>query len=250
MSPARATALLLLALAAPGAAGADERQAARETEFDGLRLVDAGDPRQGVRYGYVEVDTRPSEGIYLCGAMRRDEAAGAASTVSGALSNLPDAALARLRLRYVVLCGGATEAGKSIGGVPVAPLNLLMLDGSGDAASLQHRTLHELYHLLEYRFGGIGDADWGGQFGGGYSNQYPGLLRKAPLGSGRSGFVTSYGETYAHEDRAELFAYLVLAPREVADLVRRRNDAVLKRKADFLGDKCERSIGLTLALPR
>ncbi|MGH8481263.1 MAG: hypothetical protein ACRES8_02245, partial [Nevskiaceae bacterium] len=129
------------------------------------------------------------------------------------------------------------------------PLDLLVLDGSGDAASLQHRTLHELYHLLEYRFGGIGDADWVGQFGGGYSNRYPGLLRKAPVGSGNPGFVTSYGETYAHEDRAELFAWLVLAPREVAELVRRRNDTVLKRKADFLSDKCARVLGLAIALP-
>jgi hypothetical protein len=248
MSARLALALLALAVAAPAGA-ADERQAARDTEFDGLRLVDSGG-RQGVVFGYVEQDTRPSEGIYVCGAMRRDEAAAAASTVAGALSNLPDAALARVRLRYVVVCNGVTEASKSIGGIPVAPLNLLVLDGSGDAASLQHRTLHELYHLLEYRFGGMGDADWSAQFGGGYSNQYPGLLRKTPLGSGKRGFVTAYGETYAHEDRAELFTYLILAPRDVADLIGRTGDDVLRRKAGFLSDKCQRTIGLAIAAPR
>jgi hypothetical protein len=245
----RAAAALALTLAAacPAAGAADERQAARDTEFDGLRLLP--EAPAGIQFGYVEVDTRPSEGMYTCGALRRDDAQSAAATVAAALQGLPDAALARLRLRYVVLCGGATAAGQSIGGIPVPPLNLLMLDGTGDSASLQHRTLHELYHLLEYRSGGIGDSEWTGQFDG-YSNRYPGLLTKAALGSGKPGFVTSYGETHPHEDRAELFAYLLLAPRAVADLISRRGDTVLKRKVDYLSDKCERAIGLAIGLPR
>ena len=242
--------LLALALAlGPAAAPAhtDERQAARETEFDGLRLL--GAPARGVHFGYVEADTRPSEGMYTCGALRRDDAQSAASTVAGALQNLPDSALARLRLGYVVLCGGVTAAGQSIGGVPSAQHGLLMLDVS-DGGSLQHRTLHELYHLLEFRFGGIGDAEWTGQFGGGYTNRYPGLMRKAPLGTGKPGFINSYGETYPYEERAELFAYMVLAPGEIADLIRRNGDEVLRRKASYVVDKCQRAIGLAVALPR
>lgn len=247
---ARRALLLALGLAAAVPAGAshgDERQAARDTEFDGLRLL-AGGPA-GVHFGYVEVATRPSEGMYTCGALRRDDAEAAAATVAGALQHLPDTALAAVRLRYVVLCGGATAAGQAIGGIPSAPHGLLMLDASGDAASLQHRTLHELYHLLEYRAGGMGDAGWTSQFGGGYSNEYPGLLRKTPPGSGKAGFLTAYGETYPHEDRAELFAWLVLAPREVADVIRRRGDTVLRRKVDFISDKCQRVLGLAVALP-
>ncbi len=242
-----ATLLLALLPLAAAAQSPAESQAARDTEFDGLRLVDGS--HRGVQFGYVTAEMRPSEGAYVCGAMRRDEAAAAASVVGAGLSNLPDATLARLRLRYVVLCGGVTETGRSIGGIPVAPLNLLVLDGSSDSASLEHRTLHELYHLLEYRFGGISDSQWTGQFGGGYSNRYPGLMRKAPLGSGKPGFATSYGETYPHEDRAELFAWLVLSPHAVADLVRRTGDEVLRRKADFLSDKCQRAVGLSIALP-
>lgn len=240
-------ALCLWAFAPAWASQGDERQAARETEFDGLHLL--GDIMRGVQFGYVETDTRPSEGMYVCGALRRGEADVAAATVASALQSLPVGALAKLRLRYVILCGGATAGGQRIGGIPVPPLDLLMLD-AGDDASLQHRTLHELYHLLEYRFGGIGDAEWAAQFGGGYSNQYPGMLRKAPLGSGKPGFATGYGETYPHEDRAELFAHMVLSPRELAGLIGSRGDAVLKRKVDFLSDKCERAIGLAVTLPR
>lgn len=239
---------------APAAAQPTESEAARATEFDGLRLLGTQDPdrrlsRLGIYMAYVTSDTRPSDGMYLCGGMSRDEALSAATTVSSALQNLPDAVLSRLRLKYVVLCSQALAAGQSIGGIPVPPLDLLMLSAAGDSGSLQHRTLHELYHLLEYRSGGIGDADWSSQFGAGYSNRYPGLLRKAPLGSGKPGFVSAYGETHPHEDRAELFAYLVLSPREVADLIRRTGDSVLRQKAHYLGDKCQRVIGLSIALP-
>jgi hypothetical protein len=251
MTPRRAAILLALGLAAlAGGASAghgDERQAARETEFDGLHLL--GEIMRGVHFGYVEIDTRPSEGMYVCGALRRGDAAAAAATVATALQSLPDGALSKLRLRYVIVCGGATAGGQRIGGIPVPPLDLLMLDASDDL-SMQHRTLHELYHLIEYRFGGIGDAEWTAQFGGGYSNQYPGMLRKAPLGSGKPGFATAYGETYPHEDRAELFAHMVLNPRELAGLIGSRGDAVLRRKVDFLSDKLDRAIGLAVSLPR
>ena len=251
MSVRRAALLLAgaIALAAPlaSAGDADERQAARETEFDGLHLLGAF--VRGMQFGFVEVDTRPSEGMYVCGALRRGDAESAAATVAGALQSLPDGALAKLRLRYVILCGGATAGGQRIGGIPVPPLDLLMLDASDDA-SMRHRTLHELYHLLEYRFGGIGDADWSAQFGGSYSNRYPGMLHQAPLGSGKPGFATAYGETYPHEDRAEMFAYMVLAPRELAALISSRGDAVLRRKVDFLSDKLDRAIGLAVTLPR
>ena len=236
-----------LAAGIAAAGHGDERQAARETEFDGLRLLEA--TARGVHFGYVDVDTRPSEGMYTCGALRRGDAESAATTVATALQSLPDGALARLRLRYVILCGSATAAGQRIGGIPVPPLDLLMLDASDDV-SMQHRTLHELYHLLEYRFGGIGDADWSAQFGGGYSNRYPAMLHKAPLGSGKPGFASAYGETYPHEDRAELFAHMVLNPRELAGLISSRGDTVLKRKVDFLSDKLDRAIGLAVTLPR
>ncbi|MGH8442939.1 MAG: hypothetical protein ACRETF_08580, partial [Nevskiaceae bacterium] len=67
MNARRATGLLALALvlAAPTALAqtASDSQAARDTEFDGLRLLDLA--ASGLRFGYVEKDTRPSEGVYV-----------------------------------------------------------------------------------------------------------------------------------------------------------------------------------------
>jgi len=246
------TCLALLLPVAGDASPPTESEAARETEFDGLQLLDAASQDRrltalGIYVAYVTTDTRPSEGMYLCGGISRNDVLSAASTVAAALQNIPEASLAKLRLKYIVLCSRALAGGQSIGGIPVPPLNLLML-ATADAAALQHTTLHELYHFLEYRFGAIEDAAWLGQFGG-YSNRYPDLLHRSPIGSGKPGFINAYGETHPHEDRAELFAYMVLAPREVAAHIRRAGDPVLKKKAEYLMDKCQRLIGLPIALP-
>lgn len=246
--------LALLPLAALAQPPTDN-QAARETEFDGLKLLGSHHQDRrltalGIHLAYVTVDTRPSEGLYLCGAMTREDAKDAGSSVAAALQYIPDASLARLRLRYVVLCGRALAGGQSIGGIPVPPLNLLMLDGAGDGAALQHRTLHELYHLAEYRSATINDTEWVARFGGSdYANRYPGLLRRSPIGSGKPGFINTYAGIHPHEDRAELFTYLVLAPREVANQIRRNGDAVLRQKAEYLIDKSQRILGLPLGLP-
>jgi len=247
--------LWLLPVAAARAQSPTEAEAARQTEFDGLRLLGAhGQDRHltalGIHVAYVDSDTRPSDGMYVCGGMSRDQVLSAASAVSAALQNVPESSLAKLRLKYVVLCSRVLAGGQSIGGIPVPPLNLLMLDAAGDSAALQHRTLHELYHLVEYRYAAIEDAAWLDQFGGGYSNRYPALLHRSPIGSGKPGFINAYGETHPHEDRAELFAFLVLAPRDVAAQIRRAGDAVLKQKAEYIVDKCERLLGLPVNLPR
>jgi hypothetical protein len=252
MSSCRAALALWLCLVSlPATAAPSDRDGARETEFPGLRLLGSSQERRlttlGVSLGYVEADTRPGGGQYVCGALDRNGALSAAGSVAEALQYLPDTAFARLRLRYVVLCGFATAAGQSIGGIPAPELNLLMLDAGGNAGNLPHTTLHELYHLFEYRVGSFSDGGWSGQFEG-YTNSYPGLLRRSPIGSGRAGFINGYGESHAHEERAELFAFMLLSPGAVAAQASR--DPVLRRKAEYMADKCERQLGVPLSLRR
>src|SRR5690349_21651973 len=89
------------AIAAPG--GGD---AAQQTQLDGLRLLGSSQDRRltamGVNVGYVEKETRPGEGMYVCGALDRNEALSGAGTVSEALGYFSDSAVAKLGLRYVV----------------------------------------------------------------------------------------------------------------------------------------------------
>lgn len=234
-----------------------EQQAAKETYIDGLRLLDAAarDPRLttlGIHLGHVEKDTRPGGGKYFCGAMSREESRSAGRIVTTALLKLPDASLGKLRLRYVILCSRAMAAGQRIGGIPVPPLDLLMLDvgeSGNNASHLQRGFLHELYHLIEYRFNTYEDTEWQKLFGTGYANSYGGRMQQSPIGSGKRGFLNSYAETYPHEERAELFASLVLDPAEVAAHIKATNDVVMKEKALYLVRKCERLIGLRIGLP-
>ena len=244
--------LLLIGLAwhhAAWAQTAADLQAARETELPGLRLLDTRDLDSrlaglGVRLGYLEEDVRP--GHYFCGALTENRGMSVAPHVVAALVRLPYWPARRLGVRFVILCGGVKDGDRSIGGFPVPPLDLLMLDvPTSNAAFLETATLHELYHLAEVRFNTLNDADWGRQFTG-YSNSYASELLKGALGSGKPGFLNAYAETFAHEDRAELFAALLLKPGDLVAQIHATRDSVLRSKVWYLVEKSQRLLGLRL----
>jgi hypothetical protein len=229
-------------------------QAARETGLPGLRLVDVADVDRrvgwlGIRLGYVEQDVQP--GHYFCGALAADRRVTAAEPVATALARLPYASIHQVGLRFVILCGGAKVGDRPIGGVSMGPLDLLMLDVSAsvDDAFLEGTTLHELYHFAEFRFNTLRDADWNRQFTG-YSNGYAAELLKGELGTGKPGFLNAYAETFPHEDRAELFAALVIKPDAVLEQIRATSDSVLRRKVLYMEEKTFRLFALRLALGR
>lgn len=233
---------------------AEDLRAAEETEFPGLRLVstrnvDARLSLLGIRLAYVEKDVRlGSTGRYFCGALPIDRTFTAAQPVAAALARLPYVSVRKLGLRFVILCAGAKKLDRSIGGIPVPPLNLLMLNVgvSENAPSLEGITLHETYHMAEFRFNEFEDADWNQQFIG-YANDYAPELLNGALGSGNPGFLNSYAQTYPHEDRAELFSALLLRPGDVVARIRETGDTVLRRKVLYMDQKSERLLGLKLA---
>lgn len=259
----RASALLAVALAASlackptDAQNAAEARAAKETYIDGLHLLDVAteEPRLkalGISLGYTETDTRPGGGRYFCGGMPEGASRSAAAIVAGALARLPDVSFRKLHLRYVILCSEARAGEQRIGGIPVPPLDLLMLNVGAagiDPAGLQHLALHELFHLVEYRDGSHRDADWDTRFGAGYANSYTGRMHQGAVGSGARGFLNSYSETFPQEERAELFASLLLDGPAVAAHVNAMRDQVLKDKILFLIAKCERLLELHIAFP-
>lgn len=224
-----------------------------QTDFPGLRVVDARhvDSRVdllGIRLGYVETDATPDNGRYFCGALSLDRSTTAAQPVADALALLPYVSVRHVGLRYVILCGGEKVRDQPIGGIPVPGLDLLMLDvgASSNAAYLEQVTLHELYHMVEYRFNTMEDADWDQQFTG-YSSSYAPDLLKGALGTGKPGFLNAYAETFPYEDRAELFATLLLKPGDVLAQIRTTSDSVLRRKVLYMDQKSERLLALKLA---
>lgn len=230
-----------------------EYDAAQETGLSSLRLVnnrhvDSRLSLWGIRFGYVENDARlGSTSRWSCGALTSDRAITATQPVSAALARLPYVAVRKLGLRYLILCGGAKRYDRPIGGIPVPPLDLLMLDiGVSGDAYLEKATLHELYHMAELRISMLEDPDWNQQFTG-YANEYaPGPVRSA-VGSGNAGFLTEYAQSFPHEDRAELFANLVLKPAEVLARIRAAGDTVLRRKVLYMDEKSQRLLGHKLA---
>ncbi len=250
--------LALITFAGHGAArgqSAADLRAAGETELPSVRLVDVRhvDSRvdlMGIRVGYVETDETP--GHYFCGALDADRGASAAQPVADALALLPYVSVRNLGLRYVILCGGEKSGDRPIGGIPVPELDLLMLNAGAsgnaayNAAYLEHATLHELYHMVESRFHTMDDGDWDQQFNG-YSNSYAPDLLKGALGTGGPGFLNAYAETFPYEDRAELFATLLLKPGDVLAQIGATSDSVLRRKVLYMDQKSQRLLGLKLA---
>jgi hypothetical protein len=230
---------------------AEDQRAAEETEFPGLRLVapryvDSRLTLLGIRLGYVEQDVRlGTTGKYFCGGLSLERGANAAAPVGAALARLPYESVRKLGLRYVILCGGAKSGERGIGGIPVPPLNLLMLNVgvNGLTPRLEGMTLHELYHMVELRFDAFKDTAWDQQFTG-YFGDY---AAADALTDGNPGFLNAYAQTFPHEDRAELFSALLLRPDEIVTRIRTTNDAVLRRKVVYMDQKSQNLLGLKLA---
>jgi hypothetical protein len=224
-----------------------EQQAAQETEIQNLRLLE---PAYGISFGYVEADAVPGGGKYLCGGMNVNSARSAAGVVRSAFAKMPSPALAKAQLKYIILCSRAEVSGQAIGGIPVPPLNLLMVAVSGNPVQGEHLVIHELYHLLEFRFNTFNDANWQNRFSTGYANSYTGRIAQSAIGSGGKGFLNSYSETFPHEDRAELFASLLLEAPKVANQINAANDTMLREKVLYLVDKWNPLLGMALPFPR
>lgn len=248
--------LSLIALAGPDAARGQspaELRLAREIGVPGLRLVhathmDAGVGLLGIQLGYVEQGVTLGTGRYFCGALSVERSAAAAQPVSAALARLPYVSVYKLGLRYVILCGGLKHGDRPVGGTAVPVLDLFMLEvgASANAAYLEAVTLHEVYHLTEFRFNTFDDVDWGRQFTG-YSHGYAPDLLKGALGTGKPGFLNAYSETFPYEDRAELFSALLLKPDAVLARIRAMGDSVLRRKVLYMDKKSAGLLALRLA---
>ncbi|MEQ9033943.1 MAG: hypothetical protein RID02_01665 [Gracilimonas sp.] len=220
-----------------------EAEASHETEISDLKLLD---PVFNINIGYVEDHTKPGGGRYLCGGMTNSGAKIASRVVRNALSRVPTTARAKIDLKYVILCSRILANQQPIGGIPIPPLKLLMIDTKRNN---EHIVLHELYHLIEFQFNTYNDPDWQQQFGAsGYVNSYRGQLENSPMGSGREGFLNNYSKTFPHEERAELFAFLILNPRGVAAQLRRVDDEIVEQKIEFMIEKCRRLLGLNIRI--
>ncbi len=227
-----------------------ENKARKDTYIKGFRLLPAATSagerlaKLGIQSGYVTRDENPGNGKYFCGALSLQKSNRAKKTIDAALLKIPRPVLEKLNLKYLVLCDGAESRGKKIGGIPIPPLNLLMLSVAGtDSNHFQHLVIHELYHFIEYRFNAFEDATWKKQFPRGYKNSYEGINKKTVIGQTNLGFINDYARSFPHEDRAELFASLLINPGKLIGYANKNNDILLKKKIQFIKEKSRRLTG-------
>lgn len=206
--------------------------------------------RLGIHFAFVSEDVRPGNGRYTCKATNTDLIPAVAWNIAAALYPIPDEVLVSLNLDYIIFCGDLYQDRMKVGGFPVPVNNLMMLN-------LTHRTqnrdiqeffLHEFYHLVEDRNKLVKDPVWDSQFGSGYSYSYAGNTGSANsnVGTGNYGFINRYSESFPHEDRAEIFAMLMVARPELIQFIISQKDEMLYAKVKYVAETARQRLGIKI----
>lgn len=150
----------------------------------------------------------------------------------------PAAFVRRVQLKRIVICEQLAFAGQQRAAVPDFAHNVLYLDWqSGFADTNYQRAVmhHEFFHLVDYRDDGrvYQDDAWqqlnpaGFAYGPGGA-QVQEDRRQSRFRQPTRGFLTHYATSGVEEDKAELFAHLLVNPEHVSRCA--AEDAVLDRK--------------------
>lgn len=171
---------------------------------------------------------------------RPDEAAvrDYAPLLARELSIYPESFIRRVPIERIVLCRDLFIGGAHAPGITDCRLRTIFIEAGGDFGSDERRVKaihHELFHTVDFAECGqtFRDPDWEAlnPRGFAYLGSGVGALGRRmslELSSATPGFVCEYATAAAEEDKAELFAALVVNPGWVA--ARAREDVVLARK--------------------
>jgi hypothetical protein len=157
----------------------------------------------------------------------------ALAIVNEELGRYPRGFLEKSRFRRVLLCANLNEAAREIPSLPNFQQTLL-LDVNATPDFLRRVVHHEVFHFADYADDDQvkSDPEWtkenGNYFVYGSGGRY---LRNPAVSSPNGappGFVTRYATSALEEDKAETFAFLMVAPGMLAE--RTKSDPVLARK--------------------
>ncbi len=152
----------------------------------------------------------------------------------------PTALVRRSQLKRVVLCSELSFAGQRRNAIPDYEHDTLYLDVSRGTYSkpyLRKVIHHEFFHIIDYRDDGIvyKDERWEAlnpakfKYGSG-GRTAQNLLQTSVLTDKFPGFLNHYSTTAVEEDKAEVFANLIVDSKYVED--RAKNDRVLNAKVE------------------
>ena len=152
----------------------------------------------------------------------------------------PPELVKRAQLKRIVLCDELTFADQRRGAIPEYGSDTLYLDvsrGNYSPSYLRKVIHHEFFHIVDYKDDGevYADEQWaalnapGFKYGGG-GKSAQGESNASILTDKVPGFLTTYATTGVEEDKAELFANLLVDFAYVEK--RARKDKVLAAKAE------------------
>ena len=162
----------------------------------------------------------------------------------------PPELVKRARLARVVLCSELAFAGQRRNAIPDFEHDTLYLDVSRGSYSKPYlRTVihHEFFHIIDYRDDGhvYDDEQWkalnSDEFRYGKGGQAAQDIRTASVLTDKfPGFLTEYSTTAVEEDKAEVFAHLIVHAVHVGERTERDKvlDAKVGRMKELLGTFC------------
>ena len=193
----------------------------------------------------IEIDTRPGK-IYPVetnfGKITGTNATRAAvdkyaAILAEELSKYPSAYLRKTKIKKIVLARNLKFAGQERAAVPDFQNNLLHLDVlQGNWNEIYQRTVihHELFHVVDWRDDGklYEDRDWKklnpSKFRYGKGGKNARGPDQWPLDSSLTGFLNKYSMSGVEEDKAEIYANLIVRPGTIRR--RAQKDAVIASK--------------------
>lgn len=150
----------------------------------------------------------------------------------------------RTKLKRIILCADLSFAGEELAGLADSEHDELYLDigyASEDEPYLRETIHHEFFHIIDYQYDGSGDDDnrWASlnsanfKYGNGGKSALH-LPDTCDLSTEFPGFLNHYSTTAVEEDKAEVFANLIVNFAYVE--ARCKKDRVLRAKVRRMKD--------------
>lgn len=149
------------------------------------------------------------------------------------LRRLPQKLVSKLNIKSVVIMSDLKDGDKPVAGIAEWPrvkgedcsAATIYLCTDFNSSDFEHAFFHEIFHLVDARYNSD-DEDWAA-FGSKYSE------RTVKVGEG---LISDYAATAIEEDKAEMFAYMVLEMRSVA--AQAKKDETLGKKLALIKRRC------------
>lgn len=203
--------------------------------------------RIGTQFGFVTSDT-PLGTKFMCRESDIRRIPKIALNIAIGLENFPEDLLRRVKMEYIVFCGDLITAQGSVAGFPAPPNNVMLLNLTNRSTGREIRELffHEFYHLFEARFNLVQDPVWMQRFDMGYKHGIHNLRQYTAdrMGSGGYGFINNYSRTHPYEDRAEIFAMLMVSKEKLIYYIIKNQDELLAAKTEYVAATAKQYLGI------